>query len=68
LLPAGNCQRKAFWFGSAERIHENRQLNFVAPDNTPQFILDTEQSFNQPTTDRETRLFAKFDKFSGSTI
>jgi Outer membrane receptor proteins, mostly Fe transport len=66
-LAAGGAivKEKAFWFGSAERIHENRQLNFVAPDNTPQFILDNEQSFNQPTTDRETRLFAKFDQVLG---
>ncbi len=26
---------KAFWFASAEGIHENRQLNFVPPQNTP---------------------------------
>jgi hypothetical protein len=53
---------RAFWFASAERLHENRQLNFVPPPNTPQFLLDTEQAFNGPTTDRETRLFAKFDQ------
>jgi len=53
---------KAFWFASAEGIHENRQLNFVPPPNTPQFLLNTEQAFNEPTTDREVRLFAKFDQ------
>src|SRR5437660_12028910 len=57
---------KAFWFGSAEGIHENRQLNFVIPDNTPQFIIDNEDRFNEPTTDRETRLFAKFDQVLGN--
>jgi Carboxypeptidase regulatory-like domain/TonB-dependent Receptor Plug Domain/TonB dependent receptor len=57
---------KAFWFGSAEGIHENRQLNFVPPENTPQFIIDNEERFNEPTTDRETRLFAKFDQVPGN--
>jgi outer membrane receptor for ferrienterochelin and colicin len=56
---------KVFWFASAERIHENRQLNFVTPDNTPQFLIDNEERFNEPTTDRETRLFAKFDQVLG---
>lgn len=53
---------KAFWFASAEGIHENRQLNFVPPQNTPQFILNNEETFNEPTTDREVRAFAKFDQ------
>ncbi len=54
---------KAFWFGSVERIHENRQLNFVPPPGTPQFIIDNEAAnFNQPTTDRETRIFGKLDQ------
>jgi outer membrane receptor for ferrienterochelin and colicin len=53
---------KFFWFVSAEGIHENRQLNFTDPPGTPQFILDREQTFNQPTTDREVRLFGKLDQ------
>jgi hypothetical protein len=53
---------KAFWFASAEGIHENRQLNFINPPRTPQFILDKENTFNEPTTDREARLFAKLDQ------
>jgi len=53
---------KAFWFASAEGIHENRQLNFATPPNTPQFLINTEQSFNEPTTNREARVFAKFDQ------
>jgi hypothetical protein len=63
-LAAGGAivRDKAFWFGSAERIHENRQLNFVPVSGTPQFILDNEEKFNEPTTDRETRLFLKFDQ------
>ncbi len=56
---------KVFWFASAERIHENRQLNFVSPSGTPQFLIDNEHRFNEPTTDRETRLFAKFDQVLG---
>lgn len=53
---------KAFWFGSAEGIHENRQLNFVPPQNTPQFLVNNEETYNEPTTDREVRVFAKFDQ------
>jgi carboxypeptidase family protein/TonB-dependent receptor-like protein len=56
---------KAFWFASAEGIHENRQLNFAPPPKTPQFLLNSEQSFNEPTTDREARAFAKFDQVLG---
>ncbi len=56
---------KVFWFGSAEEIHENRQLNFITPAGTPQFIVDNEDKFNEPTTDRETRLFAKLDEVLG---
>jgi len=37
---------KAFWFASAEGIHENRQLNFINPPRTPQFILDKENTFS----------------------
>jgi outer membrane receptor for ferrienterochelin and colicin len=51
-----------FWFVSGEGIHENRQLNFTNPPNTPHFILDREETFNEPTTDREARLFGKFDQ------
>ncbi len=57
---------KAFWFASAEGIHENRQLNFINPPKTPQFILDKENTFNEPTTDREARAFAKFDQVLGN--
>ena len=57
---------KAFWFASAERIREVRTLNFQFPANTPQVLQDFENSFNQPDTDRETRLFAKFDQVVSS--
>ena len=56
---------KAFWFASAENIHENQQLNFVPPPNTPQFLLNNEETFNEPTTDNETRVFGKFDQNLG---
>jgi len=53
---------KVFWFASGEGIHENRQLNFIPPQNTPQFLINNEETFNEPTTDREARAFAKFDQ------
>lgn len=53
---------KVFWFGSAERIDEVRELNFVIPLGTPQQVIDFEDSFNQPSTEKQTRLFAKFDE------
>jgi hypothetical protein len=53
---------KAFWFASAEGIHENRQLNFVPPVGTPQFLINNEDLYNEPTTDREARVFAKLDQ------
>jgi len=56
---------RAFWFASVENIHENQQLNFVAPPNTPQFLLNSEESYNEPTTDNETRVFGKFDQNLG---
>ena len=67
-LAAGGAmiKDKAFWFASAEGIHENRQLNFVPPAGTPQFLIDNENTFNEPTTNRETRLFAKLDQTLGS--
>lgn len=57
---------KAFWFASAEGIHENRQLNFVPPQNTPQFLINTEETYNEPTTDREARAFVKLDQVLGN--
>ena len=57
---------KAFWFASAEGIHENRQLNFTPPPNIPAFLLASEQTFNEPTTDREARAFVKFDQILGN--
>src|SRR5258708_2027568 len=56
---------KAFWFGSVENVHENRQLNFVPPANTPQFLINNEEIYNEPTTDNEVRAFSKFDQVLG---
>ncbi|MGB2642742.1 MAG: TonB-dependent receptor, partial [Candidatus Acidiferrum sp.] len=56
---------KAYWFGSAENIHENQALNFVPPPNTPQFLLNNEETYDEPTTDNETRAFAKLDQTLG---
>ncbi|HET9408026.1 MAG TPA: TonB-dependent receptor [Candidatus Sulfotelmatobacter sp.] len=53
---------KAFWFASAEAIHQNNQLNFAPPPNTPQFLINSEQRFNEPTTDRQVRAFTKLDQ------
>lgn len=53
---------KAFWFGSAEGIHENRQLNYFPPQNIPAFLINSQQVYNEPTTDREARAFVKFDQ------
>jgi Carboxypeptidase regulatory-like domain/TonB dependent receptor/TonB-dependent Receptor Plug Domain len=56
---------KAFFFGSGEGIHENRQLNFVIPPNTPDFLIASEQMYDEPTTDNEARAFVKFDQLLG---
>ncbi|MGH9741898.1 MAG: TonB-dependent receptor, partial [Candidatus Acidiferrum sp.] len=66
-LAAGGAMAKdkAFWFASGEGIHENRQLNFISPAGTPQFLLDNENTYNEPTTDNEARLFLKLDQILG---
>ncbi|HSE23931.1 MAG TPA: TonB-dependent receptor [Pyrinomonadaceae bacterium] len=56
---------KVFFFGSAERIRENRRLNFAFPDNTPQFLRDFENGFDNPSRTFETRGFLKFDEQLG---
>jgi hypothetical protein len=53
---------RVFWFGSAERIHENRHLNFTTVAGTPQFLTDQEAVFDTPETTRETRIFGKLDE------
>ena len=56
---------KVFWFLSGEGIHENRQLNFTIPSNTPDVIRNQELQYGTPSTDREARLFGKFDEIFG---
>lgn len=58
-------RNKVFIFGSAERIHESRQLNFVFPPNTPTQIQSFELGFNDPNATRETRVFGKLDEQLG---
>ena len=58
-------QDKVFFFGSAERIRENRELNFVPPPGTPQIALDFEQQFDNPSRTYDTRGFFKFDEQLG---
>ena len=56
---------RVFLFASAEHIHEVRELNFVFPPETPQALMNFENSFNQPATNRDTRVFAKLDELLG---
>jgi hypothetical protein len=60
---------KVFFFGSAERITENRQIDFNYP-NFPnptlnQLIHDLEAGFDTPNRIRETRAFLKLDEQIG---
>jgi hypothetical protein len=56
---------KVFFFGSAERIRENRRLNFIFPPGTPQIARDFETQFDNPSRVFETRGFLKFDEQLG---
>jgi Carboxypeptidase regulatory-like domain/TonB dependent receptor/TonB-dependent Receptor Plug Domain len=56
---------KVFFFGSAERIRENRTLNFVFPTGTPQIAKDFEEQFDNPSRTFDTRGFFKFDEQFG---
>jgi len=53
---------KVFFFGSGERIRENRRLNFVFPPGTPQIARDFETQFDNPSRTFDTRGFLKFDE------
>lgn len=59
-------KERFFFFGSAERIRERRELNFSFPPATPQVVQDFENSFNDPNRTYETRLFAKLDQSLGA--
>src|SRR6185369_8284426 len=56
---------KVFFFGSGERIRENRRLNFVFPTGTPQIAKDFEKQFDNPSRTFDTRGFLKFDEIFG---
>lgn len=56
---------KVHFFGSFERITENRVLNFTFPPNTPQFLRDFERQFDNPSESFETRGFFKLDQQLG---
>ena len=56
---------KVHFFGSFERITENRVLNFVTPPNTPPFLLDFERDFDNPSETFESRGFFKLDEQLG---
>ncbi|HET6929296.1 MAG TPA: TonB-dependent receptor [Candidatus Acidoferrum sp.] len=56
---------KIFFFGSAERILESRQLNFQFPQNTPPTLIQFETPFNLHTQSFETRTHAKLDELWG---
>jgi len=56
---------KVFFFGSGERIRENRRLNFLFPPGTPQIARDFETQFDNPSRTFDTRGFLKFDEQLG---
>lgn len=56
---------KVHFFGSFERITENRVLNFTFLPNTPQFLRDFENDFDNPSETFETRGFFKLDEQIG---
>jgi hypothetical protein len=53
---------RVFFFGSGERIRENRRLNFIFPVGTPQVARDFENQFDNPARIFDTRGFLKFDE------
>jgi hypothetical protein len=60
---------KMFFFGSAERISEKRQLDFKYPDTGNQVVnrllREQEAPYDVPTHLSETRAFVKFDERLG---
>jgi outer membrane receptor protein involved in Fe transport len=53
---------KVFFFGSAERILETRQLNFEFPPATPPILITLETPYNLHTKTYDTRARAKLDE------
>ena len=56
---------KVFFFGSGERIRENRRLDFVFPPGTPDIARTFEAQFDNPARTYDTRGFLKFDEHLG---
>jgi len=56
---------KVFWFGSAERIHENDQENFIIPPSAPSVLVADEKTYGTPAIDDETRAFGKLSELLG---
>ena len=60
---------KFFFFGSAERITEDRQLDFTFPDTgsavVNNLLRQQEEPFNTPARTAETRAFLKFNQELG---
>jgi outer membrane receptor for ferrienterochelin and colicin len=57
---------KVFFFGSAERILESRNLNFVFNPDLPDSLVQFETPFNQNSLTYTTRARAKIDENLGS--
>ena len=62
-------KNKIFFFGSGERIHEDRRLNFTFPRTgnaqVDQIIRNFETPFDNPSRIRDTRGFFKLDEQAG---
>jgi len=62
-------KNKVFFFGSGERIHENRRLNFTFPSTgnaqANQILRAFETPFDNPSLTRDTRGFFKLDEAVG---
>jgi hypothetical protein len=62
-------KNKVFFFGSGERIHENRRLDFTFPSTgnaqANQILRNFETPFDNPSRTRDTRGFFKLDEQLG---
>ena len=57
---------KVFFFGSAERILESRDLNFVFDPTLPKALTDFEAPFNRHSLTHDTRTRARLDENVGA--
>ena len=56
---------KVFFFGSAERIRESRELNFQYPPGLPDFVIADQQQYDKHTQTYDLRSRAKLDEQLG---